>query len=102
VSSLMRKKQITLELDVSYGPGGYVPEHALMTAILERAILDLKPYAQKEWRRQAISWFEHISSTKDKALPIFSFEYVAEYLGLTPTHKRLLRELASTAEKNHG
>lgn len=55
------------------------PEHTLLVAILERAILDLAD-GPLEDRRQAFEWFEGKEGANDR----FNFVGICEYLGFDP------------------
>lgn len=80
----------------------YVPEKALLAAILERAVRDILTDAPKEDRRTALSWLRHeeMVDTDNKDY-IFSFQNVIGYLGLSEKHLKVIRDFVQAAESNN-
>lgn len=76
----------------------YVPERRLLIAVLERAVLDLKPYAPKEDRRQAIAWFEAKACAPTDYAPIFTFKQISEAFGLSKQAHSIIQTLVTNAK----
>lgn len=91
-----RQCGVVQRLDINRGPPR-IPEHALLEAILERAILDLTTSSDDLDRKYASSW---IFDPNPRQSGEFTFPSLCEYLDLDPQAvRRAIRGLISNNQK---